>query len=71
MLRRGKWKLVYQPLTEGYALSLFDLAVDPECGKNLAEKHPDIRDQLWESLRALLARDPFGTIPHQSGQNLQ
>lgn len=70
MLRRGKWKLVYQPLTEGYALSLFDLEIDPDCGDNLAEKHPDIRDQLWESLRALLARDPFGARV-QSGQNLQ
>lgn len=71
MLRRGKWKLVYQPLTEGYALSLFDLEIDPDCGDNLAEKHPDIRDQLWESLFALLARDPFGAKLHQSGQNLQ
>jgi hypothetical protein len=71
MLRRGRWKLVYQPLTDGYALSLFDLAVDPDCSENLAGEHPSIRDQLWESLRAMLARDPFSAQPLQSGQNLQ
>jgi arylsulfatase A-like enzyme len=52
MIRRGKWKLVYQPLNEGQLLSLFDLASDPICRRNIIDMHPDIAAELWQRLSA-------------------
>ncbi|MGE3774690.1 MAG: sulfatase, partial [Gammaproteobacteria bacterium] len=54
---RGAWKLVYQPLQDGYQLSLFDTAADPACTQDLAARRPDIRDELWRELQRFLARD--------------
>lgn len=52
MIRRGRWKLVYQPLETGPALRLFDLATDPACRQDASEQHPQVRAALWETLRA-------------------
>lgn len=52
MIRSGQWKLVYQPLVEGYLLRLFDLAVDPDCRHDLAAEQPEITARLWERLQA-------------------
>ena len=70
MVRRGRWKLVYQPLEGGTLLQLFDLAEDPECMKDLRDEEPDVTARLWAELRAWMAADavmrrPIGT--HDSG----
>ena len=54
MLRRGRWKLVYQPLEEGYLLRLFDLDSDPDCQQDVAAKYPDVGDDLWRRLKAFM-----------------
>lgn len=50
MLRRGRWKLVYQPLESGHALRLFDLETDPDCQHDVSAEHADqvkvLREQL-------------------------
>ncbi|MDP1679464.1 MAG: sulfatase-like hydrolase/transferase [Candidatus Nitrotoga sp.] len=50
MIRKGSWKLTYQPLTHGYILQLFDVEADPMCRHNLIEQHPDLADTLWREL---------------------
>lgn len=42
MVRRGKWKLVYQPLEDGCALRLFDIERDPGCRNDVSAQHPDV-----------------------------
>lgn len=54
MIRRGRWKLVYQPLEEGYSLRLFDLDSDPDCQQDVAAQHPDVCDDLWRRLKAFI-----------------
>jgi arylsulfatase A-like enzyme len=50
MIRRGRWKLVYQPLSDGYLLSLFDVDNDPECQRDIKGEHPEIIADLWSKL---------------------
>jgi arylsulfatase A-like enzyme/GT2 family glycosyltransferase len=50
MIRQGRWKLVYQPLEEGYALRLFDLETDPQCRHDLTEREPELVATLRQSL---------------------
>lgn len=50
MIRRGRWKLVYQPLEEKQILQLFDLDSDPDCRLDVALNHPDITTALWAEL---------------------
>jgi arylsulfatase A-like enzyme len=42
MIRRGPWKLTYQPTTGGAIYALFNVDEDPECRNDLAQRHPDI-----------------------------
>jgi len=58
MIRRGRWKLVYQPLANGYILQLFDVEADPMCKQNLIDQHVDIAATLWQSLRLWIERMP-------------
>ena len=51
MIRRGRWKLTYQPLHDGHLLQLFDVMADPMCKQNLIDQHADIADMLWQNLR--------------------
>lgn len=53
MIRRGRWKLVCQPLSTGYATRLFDLSTDPSCCQDVAAQYPDITAQLLASLDRL------------------
>ncbi len=53
-VRTQRWKLVYQPLVEGYALSLYDVVADPACRRDVAAEHPRVRDALWQVLRPTL-----------------
>lgn len=47
MIRRGKWKLVYQPLENGYALRLFDLESDPACQHDVSARYPEVQADMW------------------------
>ena len=58
MIRRGRWKLTYQPLLDGYLLQLFDVTADPMCKQNLIDQHADIAATLWQSLRGWIDRAP-------------
>lgn len=64
MIRRGHWKLTYQPLTNGHILQLFDVEVDPMCKQNLIDQHADIAATLWQNLRLWIER------MHESQPNL-
>lgn len=64
---RGSWKLVYQPMETGYELRLFDTVADPECTRDLAARHPDVREELWNELRYFLAQDG---LAHASAQRI-
>lgn len=50
MIRRGDWTLVYQPLTEGYELSLFNVRDDPNCIRNVLADHPELGQALARAL---------------------
>ena len=54
MIRRGRWKLVYQPLEAGHLLRLFDLENDPACQHDVSEQHADVKADLWERLQGFL-----------------
>lgn len=58
MLRRGQWKLVYQPLESGCKLLLFDLVSDPGCISDVSAKHAEIVVTLWKALRQIIDADP-------------
>ena len=63
MIRRGRWKLVYQPLESGYLLKLFDMEHDPGCRQDLAGSQPLVVADLWERLQAWMALDPLQETP--------
>ena len=50
MIRRGRWKLVYQPLETGHVLQLFDLETDPACMHNVLAQQAEIAQSLWQQL---------------------
>ena len=58
MIRRGRWKLTYQPLSDGHLLQLFDVVADPMCKQNLIDQHADIADTLWLHLHEWIGRLP-------------
>jgi arylsulfatase A-like enzyme/GT2 family glycosyltransferase len=58
MIRRGRWKLVYQPLEQGMRLQLFDLKLDPGCTSDLSAREPDVTARLWAELWGWIAADP-------------
>lgn len=58
MIRRGNWKLVFQPLERrGKRLQLFDLARDPGCTRDLAAEHTEITAALWSDLLKWISAD--------------
>ncbi|MDZ7584278.1 MAG: sulfatase-like hydrolase/transferase [Thiobacillus sp.] len=72
MIRRGRWKLVYQPLETGYVLQLFDLESDPACQQDVSEQHLEVKADLWARLQAFVhASGQQADDAVQSGQNLQ
>ncbi|MBU2641686.1 MAG: sulfatase-like hydrolase/transferase [Gammaproteobacteria bacterium] len=54
MIRRGRWKLVYQPLESGHLLRLFDVENDPACQHDVSEQHPQVKADLWASLQSFV-----------------
>jgi arylsulfatase A-like enzyme len=57
MVRRGRWKLVYQPLEEGCRLQLFDVEADPECCNDVSAQHPVELQDLRTLLRSWMEKD--------------
>jgi arylsulfatase A-like enzyme len=57
MIRRGRWKLVYQPLETGHVLQLFDLESDPTCMHNVLAQQPEIAQSLWHQLSEWIKRE--------------
>ncbi|MBW8371325.1 MAG: sulfatase, partial [Thiobacillus sp.] len=55
MIRHGRWKLVYQPLSEGSLQRLFDLDTDPECKTDVLDQHPEIARTLHRTLVGWIA----------------
>ena len=51
MIRRGRWKLVYQPLENGYRLRLFDVEDDPGCMHDIIDAQPEVAQALSRRLR--------------------
>ena len=62
-IRTARWKLVYQPLTKGYLLRLYDVQADPECRRDVTIEQPEVTAGLWEQLQAWLAADSTGCLP--------
>jgi arylsulfatase A-like enzyme/glycosyltransferase involved in cell wall biosynthesis len=60
MIRRGPWKLVSQPLTDGAQTMLFNVDEDPGCVKNCSLAHPEISAQLALALDEWTAAGPGG-----------
>jgi arylsulfatase A-like enzyme/GT2 family glycosyltransferase len=58
MIRRGRWKLTYQPLSDGHLLQLFDVETDPMCKQNLIGQHADVAAMLWQQLCVWIGREP-------------
>jgi len=72
MIRRGKWKLVYQPLQSGYALRLFDLESDPACQHDVSAQHPEVQADLWSRSKLFMPGLNARTeLSVQSGQKRQ
>ncbi len=72
MIRRGRWKLVYQPLETGHVLRLFDLETDPACRQDVSDRHPQVMADLWARLQAFVqASARLAGDADQSGQNRQ
>ena len=59
MVRHDRWKLVYQPLAEGYLLRLFDTIADPNCEHDIASREPEVTARLWDQLKDWMAQDPL------------
>jgi hypothetical protein len=59
MIRRGKWKLVSQPLTDGTRTMLFNVDEDPGCTRDCITAYPEIGAQL--SKHCMRGRQPART----------
>jgi len=57
MIRRGDWKLVYQPLESGFQLRLFNIALDPDCLNDVADAQKDKTSELWQRLQTSIRVD--------------
>jgi len=51
MVRKGRWKLVYQPMTTGVLFRLADMYADPECRNDVSAQHPTVVAELERLLR--------------------
>ena len=59
MVRRGKWKLSYQPLTDGAIYRLFDIAADPDCQFDVIDRFPEVAAELRDLLDRWMNEDPL------------
>jgi arylsulfatase A-like enzyme len=58
MVRKGKWKLTYQPLNNGAIYRLFDIENDTACRNNLIDRYPAVAAELRSLLDQWMADDP-------------
>jgi len=58
-IRDQKWKLVYQPTTDGIDYLLFDMTNDPGCSHNVAAKFPTILTEYKQRLDQWIYSDPL------------
>ena len=56
MIRRGCWKLTYQPLADGHLVQLFNVETDPMCRENVAAQNPEVVQLLQEALSCWVAQ---------------
>ena len=75
MIRKGRWKMTYQPLESGPLLKLFDVVKDPAYECNVIDRHPEIADDLWQELMNWLREDPVfrnsaPSYPNHHGQDI-
>jgi len=68
ILRRGEWKLVYQPLESGYALRPFDLESDSACKHDVSAQHPEVRADRWSRSKRFMP-DPNGEVNFRFSQD--
>jgi len=66
MVRRGKWKLTYQPLTDGTIYRLFDIERDPGCTDDVIGRFPEVATELRHLLDKWMANDPRSIRPAPS-----
>ena len=59
-VRRGRYKLVYDPITD--EVQLFDLETDPRELHDVSDRHPEVVAQLLEALHAKIGATRTG--PH-------
>jgi arylsulfatase A-like enzyme len=59
MVRKGKWKLTYQPLSSGVVYRLFDIEQDPGCRRNVIDLHPEVACELRSLMEAWMDNDPL------------
>jgi hypothetical protein len=59
MLRSGCWKLVYQPLKDGYRLMLFDIESDPGCTRDVFDFQTEVARSLWQRLEQYIRLGNF------------
>lgn len=71
MIRRGRWKLVYQPLNDGHLLQLFDVVEDPMCKRNLIDQHVDIANMLWQTLCVWIGRVSEEVAPENPNDTIK
>ena len=64
MIRRGRWKLTYQPLINSQRVQLFDLDNDPMCRKNVMDQRPDLAKELLNELARWIDGSPESKANH-------
>jgi len=62
MVRYGRWKLVYQPLTDGPSFALYDIVSDPGCCTDVQHEYPYIAQQMRDTLHSYLLEDNMGNL---------
>jgi arylsulfatase A-like enzyme len=58
MIREGRWKLIYQPMTDGARYRLYDLESDDGGTEDVAAQHPQVVEDLRQRLIAWMREDP-------------
>lgn len=63
-VRDGRWKLIYQPTTNGVDYLLFDMCNDPQCQVNVATKYPELFVRYKNLLEEWVYSDPLMAAFH-------
>jgi len=66
-IRDGKWKLLMNP--DRSRVELYDLPSDPMELDNVAEEHPEVREDLVRQLREWRQTLPDGPVSEHAGRN--